>query len=116
MDRCDEPIDVLGLSARTGNCLKRRGILTKEQLLGMDDRELLAVRGFGKHCLEEVRGKLGGPVETKAERPEPMTLAQALVLVAEEHEKARGMEYIRNPLAYALYKVWKIADQEAEDV
>lgn len=30
-----------------------------------------------------------------------------------EYEKAQRVEFIRNPLAYALYKVWKIIDREA---
>lgn len=36
-----------------------------------------------------------------------MTLTKAIKLVEREYERARKLEYIRNPLAYALYKVWK---------
>lgn len=41
-----------------------------------------------------------------------MTLQKALKLVEEEYNKAKGILYIRNPLAYALYQVWKKADRE----
>lgn len=29
-----------------------------------------------------------------------------------EYEKAKELEWVKNPLAYALYKVWKIVDKE----
>ena len=109
-------IDELGLSARTCNCLKRKGIRTKEQLMLMDDTELMRVRGFGKGCLNEVRKKLGGPVKVERKKTEMITLAQAIRLVAEEYEKAQKLDHIRNPIAYALYMVWKIADSEVADV
>ena len=41
-----------------------------------------------------------------------MTLKKALQLVEEEYEKAKDIGCIFNPIAYALYKVWKIADNE----
>ena len=41
-----------------------------------------------------------------------MTLTKALNMVKKEYEKASKLEYVRNPLAYALYKVWKVADAE----
>lgn len=41
-----------------------------------------------------------------------MTLQRAVKLLEVQYERAKGLEYIRNPLAYALYKVWKIADRE----
>lgn len=31
-------------------------------------------------------------------------------LLKTEYEKALGLEFVHNPLAYALYKVWKMAD------
>ena len=39
-----------------------------------------------------------------------MTLEDALKKVAEEYEKAKKLEHVRNPLAFALYRVWKLAD------
>lgn len=38
-------------------------------------------------------------------------LSAVLGRVAEEHEKAKGLDYVRNPLAFALYKVWKQTDR-----
>lgn len=39
-----------------------------------------------------------------------MNLEQAIKLLESEYERAKKLEWIRNPLAHALYKVWKIAD------
>lgn len=39
-----------------------------------------------------------------------MTIDRAIKLLMSEHGKACGLEFVRNPLAYALYKVWKMAD------
>ncbi len=44
-----------------------------------------------------------------------MTLQQALKLVEEEYNKAKGNAYIKKPLAYALYQVWKKADRKDGD-
>ena len=41
-----------------------------------------------------------------------MTLAKAVARVIDEYERAKKLAYINNPLAYALYKVWKMADSE----
>ena len=41
-----------------------------------------------------------------------MTLEKAKKLLEEEHEKAKMLEYVHNPIAYALYHVWKKADAE----
>lgn len=40
-----------------------------------------------------------------------MTLEKALKMVTTEYEKAKKCEFVRNPLAYALYRVWKEADK-----
>jgi len=42
-----------------------------------------------------------------------MTLKRAIKLLEEEYEKAKKLEWVHNPLAYALYKVWREADREA---
>ena len=39
-----------------------------------------------------------------------MTLATAVARVINEYEKAKKQKHIYNQLAYALYKVWKDAD------
>lgn len=41
-----------------------------------------------------------------------MTLSKALELIVREYDKAKKQEWIRNPLAWALYIVWKAADEE----
>ena len=41
-----------------------------------------------------------------------MTLEKALKLVQDNYNAAQKLDYIRNPLAFALYKVWKIADMQ----
>lgn len=41
-----------------------------------------------------------------------MTLTKALDMVKKEYDKAKSCDYVRNPLAFALYKVWKAADAE----
>lgn len=45
-----------------------------------------------------------------------MTLEKTLKKVAEEYEKAKKLEYVRNPLAFALYRVWRLADSQKEQV
>lgn len=41
-----------------------------------------------------------------------MTIEKAKQLLEEEFERAKRLEYVKNPLAYALYQVWKMADAE----
>lgn len=41
-----------------------------------------------------------------------MTLEEAKKLLDEEYERAKRLEYVISPLAYALYQVWKIADKK----
>ncbi len=41
-----------------------------------------------------------------------MTLKKALNMVTKEYERAKKLDFVRNPLAYALYNVWKAADRE----
>ena len=43
-----------------------------------------------------------------------MTLKAAFKLIEMEYEKAKQREYIKKPLAWALYQVWKIADAEGK--
>lgn len=44
-----------------------------------------------------------------------MTLNRAIKMLEEEYERAKQCDFIHNPLAYALYKVWKKADKEANE-
>ena len=52
------PIEKLGLSPRTLNCLKRAHISKAGQILEMTSSELLKIRNFGEKSLEELTTKL----------------------------------------------------------
>jgi DNA-directed RNA polymerase subunit alpha len=52
------PIEKLGLSPRTLNCLKRAHITKVGQVLEMSNSELLKIRNFGEKTLEEILGKM----------------------------------------------------------
>ena len=39
-----------------------------------------------------------------------MNLERAIKLLESEYERAKKLEWIRNPVAYALHKVWRMAD------
>ncbi|MPZ15105.1 MAG: DNA-directed RNA polymerase subunit alpha [Chloroflexi bacterium] len=54
----DMPIEVLDLSSRTYNCLKRSQITIVGQLLQMSEDELLSLRNFGHKSLLELHEKL----------------------------------------------------------
>lgn len=41
-----------------------------------------------------------------------MTLEEAKTLLEINYEKATKLAYVTNPLAFALYRVWKKADRE----
>lgn len=69
----DMPIEVLNLSSRTYNCLKRSQITTVGQLSQMSDDELLSLRNFGQKSLDELKEKLAehGLLGQEEEREEP---------------------------------------------
>lgn len=41
-----------------------------------------------------------------------MTIEEAKNLLDEEYVRAKRLEYVINPLAFALHQVWKKADKE----
>lgn len=41
-----------------------------------------------------------------------MTLTRAIKLLQATYEKAKHLDFVRDPVAWALYQVWKIADEE----
>ena len=43
-----------------------------------------------------------------------MTFEKAKKLLEEEYERAKKLEWVHDPLAYALYQVWKKADTRKE--
>jgi DNA-directed RNA polymerase subunit alpha len=53
------PIEKLGLSPRTLNCLKRAHIAKVGEVLEMSNDDLLKIRNFGEKSLEELHRKLG---------------------------------------------------------
>ena len=44
-----------------------------------------------------------------------MTLQKALKLIEKEYERAKKLEFVRKPLAYALFQVWRKADKEGDN-
>ena len=39
-----------------------------------------------------------------------MTIQKAIKLIEIEYEKAKKLNWVRNPIAYAIYQVWKMVD------
>jgi len=70
------PVEQLNLSVRTMNCLRRGGIDTVGQLIGKEEKELLALRNFGQKSmreLEEHLGEMGLSLRASAGEPAPAT-------------------------------------------
>lgn len=40
-----------------------------------------------------------------------MTLEKAKKMLEEEYARAKKSPFVQNPIAYALYQVWKMADK-----
>lgn len=40
-----------------------------------------------------------------------MKIETAVKMLIEEHAKARSLEFVHKPVAYALYHVWKYVDE-----
>lgn len=40
-----------------------------------------------------------------------MTLEKAIKLLQQEYDRASRLAFIKNPVAYALFQVWKMADK-----
>ncbi|HEX77283.1 MAG TPA: DNA-directed RNA polymerase subunit alpha [Dehalococcoidia bacterium] len=57
-DKYNKPVEELGLSTRTLNCLRRGGISTVGQLLERSEAELFALRSFGQKAKAEVQERL----------------------------------------------------------
>ncbi len=75
LEQYNMPIEDLGLSVRTFNCLKRAGIVKAGELFEKSEGELLNIKNFGLKALEEVQGQL-----------------KALGLTSEEGEEAEEAE------------------------
>lgn len=50
-----------------------------------------------------------------AGRGERMRIEKAIRLLIEEYEKAKRLDFVRKPLAWALYQVWKKVDVEEKE-
>lgn len=42
-----------------------------------------------------------------------MDIETAIKKLRAEYERAKNLTFVRNPLAYALYQVWKLADKDS---
>lgn len=42
-----------------------------------------------------------------------MTFEEAQKLLCEEYERTKKLEYVKNPLAYAFYQVWRTVDKKS---
>ena len=108
-------IEELNFSVRTYNALKRAGIHTAEEISGKSNGDLQKLRGIGRNAIREIRGKVPrkayevAPVACSGDH---MALWKAIGLLVKEYEKALNLEYVRKPLAWALYHVWKMVDEE----
>ena len=40
-----------------------------------------------------------------------MSLEKAIKLLQQEYDRASRLAFVKNPVAYALYQVWKMADK-----
>ncbi len=70
------PVEQLNLSVRTMNCLRRGGIDIVGQLIGKEERELLALRNFGQKSMRELEERLkeiGLSFKALAGEPVPAT-------------------------------------------
>ena len=45
-----------------------------------------------------------------------MTFEKAMSRIKDEFEEAKKLPFIRNPLAYAIYQVWKMADMDGKKI
>ncbi len=50
-----------------------------------------------------------------SERGETMTLEKVMKMLEVEYERAKKMDFVKRPLAYALYQVWKKVDSAKEE-
>ncbi len=82
----DMPIEQLGLSSRTLNCLKRSKITNVGQLLEKSREELEAMKGFGRRSLEEVWDRL---------QAHGFKVAEEEVAVPEEGEEAEAIQKLK---------------------
>ncbi len=90
----DTPIEELGLSIRSYNCLKRQRITTVGQVLEMSEDELLAVPNLGRKSLDELHDKLQslGFWQPSEEKEKPATGKRANAASAKAQEEAAATQ------------------------
>ncbi len=122
MDGHDMPIEVLGLSVRAYNCLKRSGLTTVGLVLEKSEEELLALRNFGEKSYEELRGKLvdhGFSPPRVETRRAASTLAAPTTAPAQPAAAAAGGAGEENSvgtLGQALIEALKEAGEDPSDL
>ncbi len=72
-------------------------------------REICYMLNDPKYCKE---GYVVLGIRQKEERRRILTLEDAIDMLKKEYERARNMEYVRKPLAWALFQVWKKVDKQ----
>ena len=72
-------------------------------------REICYIIDDSAYCKE---GYVVLGIRPKEERGRILTLEDAIDLLKKEYKRARAMEYVRKPLAFALFQVWKKADKQ----
>jgi DNA-directed RNA polymerase subunit alpha len=100
----DQPVNVLGLSRRSENCLSRNDVATVGQLLEYSHQDLLKFRNLGKQSITEIEekleeldlqlstvSKLGNKDKDKNKKPEEPE-AEVTVEKPEEPEKPEKTE------------------------
>ncbi len=75
-DQNGPPIDVLNLSTRSYNCLRRSGLHTVTQVAVLSDEELLSIRNLGRGALIDIRRKLAAYL---SEHPLPKITAEEVI-------------------------------------
>ncbi len=79
LEQYNLPIEELGLSVRTFNCLKRAGITKAGELLEKSDDELINIKNFGQKALDEVKERLkekGFIADDEGQQDESMTASE----------------------------------------
>lgn len=54
----DQPVEGLGLSVRSLNCLKRAGVRTVGDLVQYNEEDVMKLKNFGQKSLDEIKDKL----------------------------------------------------------
>jgi DNA-directed RNA polymerase subunit alpha len=122
MDGHDTPIEVLGLSVRAYNCLKRSGLTTVGLVLEKSEEELLALRNFGEKSYEELRDKLvdhgfSPPrVDTRRAAPTAVPPATAPAQPANAAAGGAGEQDSVGTLGQALIEALKEAGEDPSDL